>query len=76
MGETMSSKKIFTSISIEKEVFDRVDLDAKADRRPRSFIVEKILRDYYQLPWKLKGEGVCRQNLNAGPLIFLRNYMK
>ncbi len=47
----MSSKKIYTSIGIAEEVLARLDLEARAERRSRSFIVEKALRERYKLPW-------------------------
>jgi metal-responsive CopG/Arc/MetJ family transcriptional regulator len=44
----MSSKKIYTSVGIDAEVFDRLKEDAARERRSRSSQVSKILREYYR----------------------------
>lgn len=50
----MSRKKIYTSMGIAEDVFNRIEEQATSERRSRSFIVEKVLREYFALPY---GEG-------------------
>lgn len=58
----MSTKKISTTIGLATEVFARLELEASQERRSRSFIVEKVLREYYALPWGEGKEGKVNAN--------------
>lgn len=47
----MSSKKIYTTLGLAEEVFEKLMQESARERRSRSFIVENILRERFDLPW-------------------------
>lgn len=47
----MSSKKIYTTVGMDRELLTRLEDEALKERRTKSFILEGILRKHYELPW-------------------------
>lgn len=47
----MSSKKIYKTLGFEEDVAMRIEEEARHNRRSRSFIVEEILRQHWEMPW-------------------------
>lgn len=58
----MSSKKLYTTIAIDEIVMRKLDQQAENEQRSRSFMVEKILRDHYELPWIKEGQEIKNAN--------------
>lgn len=54
----MSRRKIYTTVGVASEVYDRIESEAHKERRSKSFIIDKILRAYFHLPWAEEGEKV------------------
>lgn len=58
----MSRKKISTTINFEDDVLECLLKDALNERRSRSFIVDKVLRKHYGLPWEMGAEETADAN--------------
>jgi predicted transcriptional regulator len=48
----MSRNKIYTTVGLPEQVWQRLDDEAAQERRSKSFIIEQALRHRYKQPWE------------------------
>lgn len=56
----MSSEKIYTTVGLDKEIYERLVKEAQDDQRSRGFIVTQALRDFFN---RRRGELEVKQNV-------------